>query len=221
MNKDVLPESADWNRFWSLDQTKKFTQVSWSKRRMIKILSSYLKPEHKVLDAGCGSGFFSKYFCDQNMQVYSLDYSQEALRIAEVLTSGKAKTMQKDLLNDPLQKDLNVRFDVIFSDGLLEHFSNKDQDKIIGNLKSVLAENGYLITFVPNKWSPWQWIRPFFMPGIQENPFAMKELADVNVRNGLVVINQGGINMFPFCFSPDKILGEYFGMLLFTVSKKK
>jgi len=48
----------EWNNFWISDQSKQFTKVSWSKRRIMNILDCYVKTEMIVLDAGCGSGFF-------------------------------------------------------------------------------------------------------------------------------------------------------------------
>ncbi|VAX34891.1 hypothetical protein MNBD_UNCLBAC01-1530 [hydrothermal vent metagenome] len=219
-NSIRTPESRDWNNFWSLEETKKFTQVSWSKKRIIRTLSPYINKGKSALDAGCGSGFFSKFFCDQDMQTVSLDYSKQALEIAKAMTEGRTKAIKKDLLFLDVASEIEERFDVIFSDGLLEHFSAEDQNKIVGNFFSLLKDDGVVVTFVPNRWSPWQLIRPFFMPGIEETPFVLKDLINVHERNGLTVIQQGGLNTFPFAFSPDKFFGRTFGMLLFTVSKK-
>jgi len=64
-------------------------------------------------------------------------------------------------------------------------------------------------------------IRPFLMPGIEEKPFVLRQLVELNHRDGLVVIEKGGVNVFPFSLSPDKFFGHLFGMLLFVVAKKK
>jgi len=72
---------------------------------------------------------------------------------------------------------------------------------------------------VPNRWSPWELIRPMFMPDIEETPFVMQQLIDLNHRNGLKVIRYGGINTLPIRFSPDKMVGRTFGMLLYTMAK--
>ena len=217
---DTGPNHADWDRFWNNDSTRKFTQISWSKRRILRVLKPYVICGQKAMDAGCGSGFFSKYFCDEGMPTVSLDYSRSALEIASRATAGRSIVIQKDLLNDRLVQDFDDRFDLIFSDGLLEHFSVQDQDRIVQNLKAVLNPQGVLITFVPNRFSPWELIRPWFMPGIEETPFVLKELIDLNQRNGFKVTAQGGVNTFPFSFSPDRFLGDVFGMLLYTIAKK-
>lgn len=220
MNKPAMPESSSWNNYWSLDQTKKFTKVSWSKRRIISILAPFVRDGKNALDAGCGSGFFSKYFCDQGMKTVSLDYSDEALALADKMTGGRAKRVKKDLLNVRLSDELTERFDIIFTDGLFEHFSDQQQDVIFKNLTSVLSETGVIVTFVPNRWSPWELIRPLYMPGIEETPFTLKQLIHLNQRNSINVKMQGGINTLPFALSPDKIFGSIFGMLLFTIGQK-
>ena len=218
-NKQSLPQAQNWDHFWSLDQTH--ANVSWSKKRIIKILEPYLVKGKSALDAGCGSGFFAKYFCDWQMQTVALDYSDQALAITREATQGRAEILKKNLLSPALPQEIHHRFDLIFSDGLLEHFSKEDQDKIFHNLFSLLSPNGVVVTFVPNRWSPWELIRPFYMPGIDETPFVLKELIDLNERNGFVVINHGGVNTLPFAFSPDSWFGSTFGMLLFTLANKK
>ncbi len=214
------PDHSHWNHFWSIDQTKKFTQVSWSKKRMMDVLSPFVRPGQTVLDAGCGSGFFSKYFCDQGMTTCSLDYSDSALNIAQKMTDGRSWILKKDLVSGSLSREIEDRFDLIFSDGLLEHFSSQDQDQIIQNFLSLLSPKGVVVTFVPNRFSPWEIIRPFYMPGIEEEPFVLNGLVDLNRRNGLKVISQGGVNTFPFAFSPDRLVGSQFGMLLYTISSR-
>ena len=220
MGDPVTPRSSDWNRFWKADKINASDRVSWSKRRMIRVLEPFAREGKKVLDAGCGSGFFAKYFCDHQMETVALDYSEDALRIARQKTGGRVRTVRADLLTKDVVDAVGSRFDVIFSDGLLEHFSGGDQDTIMRHFIQMLAEDGVVITFVPNRWSPWQLIRPFFMPGIDETPFVLRDLTALNRRHGLRVLEQGGINVVPFPCSPDALLGGIFGMLLFTVASK-
>ncbi len=221
MNKTALPKADNWDYFWGLEKTEKFTKVSWSKKRIIKVLRSYIQEGDKALDAGCGSGFFSKFFCDQGLSTVSLDYSPKALAIAQKATQGRARIVEGDLVSPGLNEMIPERFDLIFSDGLLEHFCETDQDKIIQNLVALLNDSGVIVTFVPNRWSPWELIRPFLMPGIEEKPFVLRQLVELNHRNGLAVIEKGGVNTFPFSLSPDNFFGPLFGMLLFAVAKKK
>jgi SAM-dependent methyltransferase len=215
-----LPQDNDWNQFWNRPASKQFSRISWSKRRIINILNPYAIEKKLALDAGCGSGFFSRYFCDRGMETIAADYSQGALDMAREVTDGRCRLFKADFLNERLDAKLESRFDLIFSDGLLEHFTNLQQDVIVKNWASVLSNSGVMVTFVPNRFSPWELIRPLYMPGIEEKPFILKELMDVHTRNGLKVIAKGGVNTMPFRFSPDAWFGPVFGMLLYVVARK-
>jgi len=215
------PESHDWNRFWGQDKVEKFARISWSKKRILDILKPYTMLGKKALDAGCGSGFFSKAFCDAGMDVVSIDYSDKALEMTRKLTQEQARVIKIDLLDSGFNRCLDEKFDLIFSDGLLEHFELNDQKAILSNLGSVLTAGGVLVTFVPNLWSPWQLIRPFFMPGIHESPLVLSELVELHNSSDLSCFCSGGINVVPFRFSPDKLIGRYFGMLLYVIVRKE
>jgi SAM-dependent methyltransferase len=153
--------------------------------------------------------------------VIALDYSSEALQITQRLTQHKAQIVQADLVHDELsQKFSDKKFAAVFSDGLFEHFNAGDQDRILKNFYTVLKEDGLILTFVPNRWSPWQLIRPFLMPGIQERPLTLTELKVLHERNGFRIAASGGLNVFPFRFSPE-FLGAQFGMLLYVIAKKR
>jgi len=209
-----------WDAFWHAKRDSRFTKISWSKRRMMKILDKHVRKGTLVLDAGCGSGFFSDYFIAKGCQVYSLDYSEEALDITRKVTQGKStKYLKRDLLKEDLRSEFNNTFDLIFTDGLLEHFSEQEQEQILKTFITMKREQGLIITFVPNRYSFWAVIRPIFVRGIEESPFTLKELISLVGRCGQKIISKGGINVLPFKYSPE-ILGGHFGMLLYVVSKE-
>lgn len=210
-----------WENFWQKSSAPEAKSVSWSKRRVLFILEMYLADKRQVVDAGCGSGFYSAFFCDKGIKTVSLDYSESALRLTKVATSGRANLVQVDLLKQSLTELVPGKADMIFTDGLFEHFSREQQDHILRNFSSVLSERGLIITVVPNRWSPWQLIRPLMMPGIEEKPFTLQGLIDLNLRNDLTVVAQGGLNTFPFRFSPEGCVAAGLGMLLYTVAKRK
>ncbi len=207
-----------WDDFWKTRRVSK----SWSKKRVIDILSEYTKPGSgpaiEVLDAGCGSGFFSRYFLSCGCNVYSMDYSEEALSTTKRVTGNKCKMYVKaDILDRVKLSGINKRFDIIFTDGLLEHYSRKEQEEIMENLKFLKKESGFIINFAPNRFSLWSLVRPFLMK-IQESPFTMSEFLSLHARNNLKLIAHGGISVLPFRISPERLLGSHFGMLLYCVS---
>ena len=209
----------EWNNFWTENQDGPFTKPSWSKRRIMNILDKYIDKDMTVLDAGCGSGFFSNYFISKGCKVYSLDYSEKALEIARKITQNKSfEYLNRDLLDEDLGLEFKNTFDLILTDGLFEHFSREEQDKIMKTFMTMKKKDGLIVTFVPNRYSFWTFIRPIFMHGIKEKPFTLKELVSFIEGVGQKIIEKDGINVLPVKYSPE-FLGDGIGMLVYVVSK--
>jgi SAM-dependent methyltransferase len=186
----------------------------------MKTLHPYLINELVVLDAGSGSGFFSKFFIAQGCETYSLDYSKVALVLTRKQTSAQsAAYLCRNLLDRTFADEYAGKFDLVFSDGLFEHFSSTDQNRIFEHLKIVKKPDGIIVTFVPNRYSFWTLIRPLFMPGITEKPFTLREVEMLYARNECSIIETGGINVLPLRYSPDTLVGGRFGMLVYAVGR--
>ncbi len=215
----LTPRDNDWNRFWQ-HAARPRSQISWSKQRILRVIGPHLAPGKRIVEAGCGSGFFSAHFCDNGLLTTAVDFSQQALDLARIATQGRAQILKADFLKNPLPELIKEKVDLIFTDGLFEHFSSSDQDNIMRNFLSILKQGGKVLTFVPNRYSPWQLIRPLFMPGINERPFVLRGLHNLNKRNALHIETSGGLNVFPWRVSPEGKLAQYFGMILFAVAVK-
>lgn len=214
----VQTEKENWDQFWTSNTESRFTKKSWSKIRIMALLDEILKPGMKVLDAGCGSGFFSHYFISRECEVYTLDYSDSALLVAKKKTNNQSKAyLKENLLDADFGRRYAGTFDVIFTDGLFEHFTKEDQDKILNNFKASKKATGIITTFVPNKYSWWEIIRPLVMPGIHEEPFTLKQLK--TLHNGLEILKEGGMNVLPMRFSPDQSLGSALGMIVYCFAR--
>ena len=208
----------NWDRFWKSNEGSRFTRKSWSKIRMTALLDGMLKPGLKVLDAGCGSGFFSAYFLSRGCEVYTLDYSAEALEMARRKTDGKcAAYLQENLLDPAFGARYAGKFDLVFTDGLFEHFSSEDQHRILENFRKTKKAEGLVTTFVPNRFSWWEFVRPLVMPGIHEVPFTPSSI--LSLHQDMKIVNRGGLNVLPVGLSPEKLLGSRFGMSLYCFAQ--
>jgi SAM-dependent methyltransferase len=214
-----INQTTGWNNFWKTNH-KDSISPSWSKKRIIEILLPFIKTGSKVIDAGCGSGFFSEFFQNNSLQVLALDTSEAALELCQNRCSDRLQTVKFDLLNQSISNKFGNEFDLVFSDGLLEHFSTVDQIRLLTNFASSTLAGGKIVTIVPNRFSPWQILRTFMMPGIKEVPFTLKKLIRINNLAGIKVCRAGGLNVLPTVFSPEKLLGSSLGMLLYTIGER-
>jgi SAM-dependent methyltransferase len=196
-----------WEKYW----TKKRVKITINKKRIMNILESYV--HGRILDAGCGSGFFSKFFLEKGCEVFALDYSKQALLMTRRLDQ-KINLIEASVFNTPFK---NETFDFIFSDGLLEHYKNPE--KILLEFKRIVKTGGIILTFVPNKYSYWIFFKPLKLRGIKEYRFNLNEIISLHKNLGLRIVDSGGFSVFPSKISPE-FLGKHFGRILYVIAKK-
>jgi 2-polyprenyl-6-hydroxyphenyl methylase/3-demethylubiquinone-9 3-methyltransferase len=101
----------------------------------------------RVLDVGCGTGFFAFHAAKKGAKVLGIDYAEEGINIA------KKKYRHKNLKFEKLDvKEIKEKFDIIVSIGVLEHMD--EPFKILKLLKSRLNPKGKIIITTPNWTNP-------------------------------------------------------------------
>jgi len=101
----------------------------------------------KILDAGCGGGFYSIPIAMLSDQIYSLDISPKNLEVLRRRAKGLSNVYinRGDIENLPYKSDF---FDWILLLGVLEHLPNTK--KAVEELQRVLTPEGKIICLVPN-----------------------------------------------------------------------
>ena len=103
----------------------------------------------KVIEAGCGTGLMAGFLQKKGLKVTALDLSQKVLDYAEEIAKksniiAPCKYKQGDILNLKYKKN---SFDVSYSNGVLEHFSD---DEIVETLKQQMNISKYVIFGIPS-----------------------------------------------------------------------
>ena len=91
-------------------------------KRRVKMLSENIKPNHTVLEVGCGTGLLTKEVAKIGATIFSLDISQDLLNIA-----------RKNVVNKKVTFLCSNAYDLGFADESLDY--------IIG--MSVFTSSGY------------------------------------------------------------------------------
>lgn len=118
------------------------------KKKFINKVIQYAKNK-KVIEMGCGTGLMAGYLQKLGLDVIALDLSQVVLDYAcEIATQSNiispCKYEQGDILN--LKYKVNT-FDVSYSNGVLEHFTDEE---IIEILKQQMNVSKYVIFGIPS-----------------------------------------------------------------------
>ena len=97
---------------------------------------------NKLLDVGCGIGYFLEEAKKRGWEVYGTEYTEEAIEIC----SNKGISMQKGVLA-PSNYDLES-FDIITSFEVIEHINNPREE--LDNFHKLLRKGGITYVTTPN-----------------------------------------------------------------------
>jgi ubiquinone/menaquinone biosynthesis C-methylase UbiE len=96
-------------------------------------------PRGTLLDAGCGTGHWTRFFVEQDFQVTGIDNSEAMLQIASQKGIA-AKFQQKDAVETGFPDE---HFDVVATITMLEFVAQPDD--VLKELYRILKPGGYLI----------------------------------------------------------------------------
>jgi len=143
------------------DSVERFYQVYWGQadagapardpttpereRLLLASLSSYTRTK-KVLDAGCGSGYFLERLERAGYAVTGIDISEEALKLARIRV-GADVLLYRHCLDEPPWPIANESFDAVWSSEVIEHVYGVYEYAAEAN--RVLRDGGHLILTTP------------------------------------------------------------------------
>ncbi len=168
-------------------------------KKRLRVVFEELLPKKltklKLLDAGCGTGWFSKAAVQKGVQVTSMDIGPKLLE--QVKKKCKSKRVVGSVMKMPFKERT---FDVVISSEVIEHVTHPN--KALKEFYRVLKPGGILILTTPNRfwhfslfWANVIGVRPY--QGL-ENWYSWKSLRENLEKVGFVVEVQKGIHAFPF-----------------------
>ena len=142
-------EAAWWNRFspvnerlWGLDEET----ASALRDPYLGLAANFLASTgaRRVLDAGCGSGFVSRFLASRGFDVLGIDVSDEQVRLAragarEAGLDGRASF---EVAGIESVRDGSDRFDAVVTHAFLHHLAADELDGLLGDIHDVVAPGG-------------------------------------------------------------------------------
>jgi len=110
----------------------------------IKIITQ-IKPNSKVLDVGCASGYIARELKPKNCYVIGIEIDERMAYEARKFCDEVLVVNVEDVQELPFKHGF---FDVIILADILEHL--KRPDTVLVRLKKYLSNSGYIIASIPN-----------------------------------------------------------------------
>lgn len=121
---------------------------------IVKTINSAGLTRFSVIECGCGSGYIQKeIFKKYGNDAYFLDISPEALKYAknnikDAFDKNKHHFIEGDALDMNIIRDES--FDITWNAGVIEHFHETDQRKMVAEMLRITKKNGYVLIFAPS-----------------------------------------------------------------------
>lgn len=213
--------------------TKNFRNYSWT---------SQSQERESVIEFGCGTGAFTKYLADYNLEIIGVDISEECISYAKKNEIKNTKFIVGDIEHLDFEDN---SFDIVVASGVLHHFP--DFLEVLKEAYRVLKPGGRFFAYEPNRKNPIMWLyrdkhSPFYSDkGVtsQERPLAKQEIENNLNKAGFCYTNVFAISGITHTYVKgkfaskfleiynywekifDKIwLSKYFGSFLIVFAKK-
>lgn len=117
-----------------------------NKSVLISLINKY-SHNNKIIECGSGTGVLSTYLAANGYDVLGLDIDPDMLKLSEKISNEYTSDNKPKFENKSIFELGNVNeFDVSFSNGVLEHFSDEE---IIDTLKQQMNIADYVIFSIP------------------------------------------------------------------------
>lgn len=122
-----------------------FKQKIKHKKPLIRLIEKY-SPNKTVIETGCGSAVVSTYLASLGYKVSCVDIDKDIIDLAKTFTITKDNP--KFILGDIKNLQTDSHYDVSFSNGVFEHFSDEDIKQIIESCKKI---SNFGVVGIPTK----------------------------------------------------------------------
>ena len=135
--KSYLSESVD-----TYAKNIEYRKERFGKER-VKLIKSFLKKENaKLLDVGCGIGWFLEVAKVNGFEIFGQEFGKE-------LANWTSKRLGIKIWSQPIEElNAEIKFDVITLFDVIEHVENPLQ--FLKSCKRLLTDEGIIVVFTPN-----------------------------------------------------------------------
>lgn len=150
-----LSEGQGWDEYWNAQKQGVggllYDAVAAIYRKWIirptlnRFAQRYFAPNDEVLHAGCGSGQVDEDL-RLHVRITALDISLNALRLYSKVNGNRCRVLHGSIFDIPLSEG---SVDGVYNLGVMEHFSEEEIGRILGEFRRVVRPGGRALIFWP------------------------------------------------------------------------
>ncbi|MEK3696778.1 MULTISPECIES: bifunctional 2-polyprenyl-6-hydroxyphenol methylase/3-demethylubiquinol 3-O-methyltransferase UbiG [unclassified Paenibacillus] len=167
------------------DFAKRFSGDEKDVKRIFSQYIRYFKPNDKIIDIGCGKGFFLKLLKDENLKGVGIDTDPQL--IEECRSKGLEAYVYEGSEYLLEQSDSNI--DAVFFAHVIEHLSVPQKITFLKLCYRKLKEGGILIIETPNTTSSYVMNNLYYLDPTHEKPLFPEALKHLSEMAGFKVVN--------------------------------
>lgn len=150
----LLKEDQGWAEYWRSDSASgrvlynviaAFYRKAIIRPALSRFVRRHFPPGARVLHAGCGSGQVDA-FARRHVQVTAMDISPAALDAYRRVNGANAEVLHGSLFDIPWPSE---SADGVYNLGVMEHFTEEEIRRILGEFRRILRPEGRLVAFWP------------------------------------------------------------------------
>ena len=122
-------------------------RIRWARR--VKMLTSHLGPGRKVLELGCGTGYFTRELATTGADITAIDISPELLEVAR--RDCPQRNVTFEIQNAYALSYADDTFDSVIGSSVLHHL---EIDNALHEIQRVLKPGGLIYFTEPNMMNP-------------------------------------------------------------------
>lgn len=200
------PKNAiDFHSETAINFDKKYNSSSQFQQRYevwTTLFEQYIKPNMKVMDAGCGSGIFSIYLAKKGNIVTGIDGSEKMIQLCRsrsIENNIEIKFHQAFLPFENIHD--HEKQNIILCSSVLEYII--DYEVVISQFKQLLNPNGLLIISMPNKNSWYRKIEKYIFK-LTGRPYSYQFIQHIEIEKLFTErLNKSGFELLEINYYPS------------------
>jgi 2-polyprenyl-3-methyl-5-hydroxy-6-metoxy-1,4-benzoquinol methylase len=160
MGNHFKPHQIEWTReiskrFWDYYGTKQTLEETYFSYQVGEDVLDYtqkrIRLAGKVLDFGCGPGFFMEALVKRNISTWGIDFSEQSIDAAKERLKGYLHFEGIILANSLPTEIESESFDVVFLIETIEHLLFDDLTGTLNEIYRILKPGGFVVITTPNE----------------------------------------------------------------------